>query len=33
MSPCSYCLDLDYPLDERSGMCYVCWLEHGEEEE
>lgn len=33
MSPCSYCTEPDYPLDEKSGMCYMCWLAHGDEEE
>ena len=33
MNECVECKEPDYPLDDKTGLCYTCWQIAGMEEE
>ncbi len=32
MNVCSECKEPDYPLDDKTGLCYTCWQIAGMDE-
>lgn len=30
MAECKECGIIDYPLDDKTGLCYTCWLLEGQ---
>lgn len=33
MKACAECKEPDYPLDDKTGLCYTCWVLQGAPQE